>query len=355
MSTYSVSLAARTPASSGAPTLTEVDRLVVKSFNFVEELNRPGTAQLTCVIGSLSSAVKTRLANLAAFPSEAWVYRDSVLLWAGEILTPQINDQDLVLPCSGLLGYTFRMGVTTDLVYSSTDQFTIAKGLIDSWQGLSYGNYGLVTSGIGSSGILRDRTYLAVEGHNIGTRLQELGAVQNGFDIYVDPVSRAVQLSYPQRGIDLTASIVVDRLNVDSASVAMSVAPDDLVTDAYVTGTGQDISGTQIAISSQASNSTLRTSYGRSWGFKNFDGVTVQSTLDEAAAAYQAARSGQLFQPGVSIIPRVGMSPGDFHVGDTLSYSYDAGLGLQSGSFRVAKINTAVDASGKERMTVDFV
>lgn len=354
MTTFTVSLAARVPASSGAPTLTEVDRLVTDSISYTDELNRPGSGAFGCPIRSLSDAVKERLADLAAFPSEVWVYRDSTLAWAGEVQTIGLRGQTVELGCAGLLGYTHRMGVTSDLTYAATDQFTIAKGLVDHWQGLAYGHYGIVTTGVGTSGVTRDRTYLRSELHNIGQRLAELGAVDNGFDLHVNAATRALVLSYPQRGTDLSASVFADQLNIDSAAVALSVAPDDLVSDISATGTGLNGSSEGVTVYRERANTALRASYGRSWGSQNFDGVTVAATVDAHADARLAARGGVFFQPGVTLKPRVGCDVGDFGPGDTISYSYDAGLGVQSGTYRVAKVTVTADGDGKQRMAVEF-
>jgi hypothetical protein len=354
MPTFTASLVARAPAASGVPSLVEVDRLVFDRLSYVDELNRPGSATLGCPIGSLTSVAKGRLAALDAFPSEVWVYADSAVVWAGEVQTVAVQDQTVQLSCAGLLGYTFRMGVTSDLTYAAVDQFTIAKGLVDHHQGLSYGNYGIVTTGILTSGVVRDRTYLRDELHNIGTRLQELGAVDNGFDMRVDPSSRALILSYPARGTNLTASVFFDQLNIDSASVALSVGPDDLVTDVSATGTLASASGTNTVTYSAAANAALRAAYGRSWGSQNFSNVTVTETVAGQATAYLNGRDGVMFQPGVTIVPRVGCDVGSFGPGDTVSYSYDAGLGVQSGAYRVAKVTVSADSDGKQRIGVEF-
>lgn len=354
MSTFEVVLVARTPQLSGPPILAEVNRLVVDTISYTDELNRSGSGTFTCPIASLSDAVKDRLNNLANFPCEVRVYRDSTIAWAGEVQTIGIQEQNVALNCSGLLAYTFRMGVTSNLIYSGIDQFTIAKGLVDHWQVLDYGNFGIDTSSITTSGVLRDRTYLKNELHNSGQRLQELGAVINGFDIHVNPVNRKLVLSFPERGTNLSASVFFDKLNIASASVAMSVAPEDLVTDVHATGTSQTDTGTNGIIYTTRSNATLRQSYGRSFGSQNFDGVSVLTTLEGHADAYRDARNGQLFQPGVSIKPRVGADIGDFGPGDSVTYSYDAGLGLQSGVFRIAKVVTTVAQNGEQRLGVDF-
>lgn len=354
-STYEVVLVARTPQSAAAPTLTVVAGLTVEGIDYTEELNRAGSATLSCPISSLTPTVKARLASLATAPSEAWIYRDTDLVWAGEVQTLGLNGQNVQLNCAGLLAYTSRMGVTADLVYTGTDQFVIAKGLVDHWQNQSYGNYGLDTSGIGTSGVTRDRTYLRNDLHNIGTRLLELGAVDDGFDVHVDPATRDLVLSYPQRGADLTDSVFLDRMSIDSAAIAISVAPGDLVSDISATGTTQSTSGQGSALYSARGNATLRATYGRSWAGESFDGVSVQSTLDGHGDAYLSARSTALFQPGVTALARPGAAPGDFGPGDVISYSYDAGLGEQSGEFRVSKVSVKVDSDGSERISVEFV
>lgn len=354
VATYEVTLVSRIPQASGFPAGAEVNRLVADTISYTDELNRPGSATLGCPVGSLTDDVKARLRNLAGLPCEAWIYRNGSIRWIGEIQTLGLAGQTVTINAVGLLGYTFRMGVTADLVYTNVDQFTIAKGLVDHWQSLAYGHYGFETIGVGTSGVLRDRVYLRNELHNIGTRLAELAAVIDGFDVHVPPATRALVLSYPQRGIDLSGSVFLDRLNIDSASVAMSVAPDDVVSDLSATGTSQDTSGTGATLYTERSTPAVRSAYGRSWAGQNYDGVSVAATLDGHGDAYLAARTGQMFQPGVTLVPRVGAEPGDFAPGDTVSYGYDAGLGDQSASFRVAKTTVTVGKEGNERLGVEF-
>lgn len=355
MTAWEVVLVARVPQSAAPPTLTTINRLIVNTVSYVEELNRPGTATLGCPIRSLSDDVKDRLVNLVAFPCEVWIYQDDDLVWAGEIQTLSVQNQTVTLNCVGLLGYTYRMGITSNLTYTGVDQFTIAKGLVDHWQALLHGNFGIDTSGIGLSGITRDRTYLRNELHNVGQRLADLGKVDDGFDLRVDPLTRDLVLDYPESGTDLSASVFLDERNIDSASVAMSVSPDDIVSNVYATGTSTNTGGTNTTLYAAWELSGVRSSFGRSWGSKSFDGVSVQGTLDDHATAYLVARSQQLFQPGVTIIPRPGAQIGDFHAGDTISYSYDAGLGLQSNTFRVAKVKVDINEEGRQRLGVEFV
>lgn len=357
MTAFEVSLAARVPASSGAPTLTEVDRLVCESIRYTDELNRAGSAALACNVGSLSEAVKTRLADLRSFPSEAWIYADSDLVWAGPIQTIGIQGLVATLNCTGLLSYTERMGVTADTTWTATDQFTIAADLIDDWQALSYGHYGIDTSSVGTSGVTRDRTYLRNDLKSVWDVLSNLGAVTDGFDLHVDPASRELVLSYPTRGLDLTASVVLDERSINSASEARSVAPDDLVSDFGATSSGQDESGNQSSLYSYRTNATLQSAFGRSWRGQSYTDISEQATLDNKGDAFLSARGQQLVQPGVTLIPNIGNGTqiGGFGVGDTVGYSFDAGLGRLTGSYRVGKLEVSAAKDGAVRMGVEFI
>lgn len=355
MTTFDPVLVSRVPASSGSPTLTVVDRLIVDNISYTTELNKPGSAVLSCPVRGLLSTVQGRLNDLDSFPSEVWIYADSTLAWAGEVQTWQVQGQTININCVGLLGYTYRMGVTSDLTYSAVDQFTIAKGLVDHWQGLNYGNYGIDTSTVGTSGVTRDRVYLRNELHNIGQRLAELGAVSDGFDMKVDPSTRKLVLSYPQSGTDLSASIVFDERNIDDASVAVSVAPGDLVSDVAATSTATDTAGNNTTLYSIRTTAGVQSSYGRSWAGISFSDVSAQATLDGHADAYLNARASAMVQPGITVIPRIGADIGGFDVGDTCTYSYDCGVGVQTLTPRLAKVTVSVDNNGQKRMKLEFV
>jgi hypothetical protein len=355
MAVFEVVLVNRTPATTGSPALTVIDRLIVDTISYIDELNRPGSATLSCPVRSLSTAVKARLIDLAANPSEAWIYADSAIVWAGEVQTLSIQGQGVQLGCVGLWGYAFRMGVISDLIYSAVDQFTIAKGMIDAWQAQTFGNFGIDTSTVGTSGTVRDRTYLRNELHNVGQRITELGAVSDGFDLKVDPSTRKLVLTAPTQGTDLSASVFVDQRNIDSASIAVSIAPGDLVSDVAATGSSITTTGASATLYSARTTSAVQTSYGRTWGSFSDSTISVQGTLDGASDAFLSSRSGQLFQPGVTVIPLVGCDVTDFKAGDTINYSYDAGLGVQTSNRRVTKKTVSVDSSGKQRLLVEFI
>lgn len=351
MAVYELVAVSRTPQSATSPTLTELGPIVAPTITWLDELAGPGRLSFSCTPERLESSIQSRFLDLAANPLEIRLYRDGTVVFAGPVFGYQIQGGSLSVTAPGLLAYAGYMWVTSDLTYTATDQFTIAKGLVDHWQALTYGNFGIDTSAVGTSGVTRDRAYLAVEQHNILQRLLELSKVDSGFDVHVNPSTRALVLSYPTRGSDLSAGTVLDARNIVDAGISASVAPGDLASEAFGQGTGAE----QTALSASKSDTTIRAAYGRTGVAGNFDGVSVQATLDGHTQALLDARTSMLFQPGPGLIPVADVDVGSFSPGDTIRYEYDAGLGLQSTSRRVASVEVSVDGDGTEAIAVGFV
>lgn len=356
MTSFEVVLVSRTPHAAGGPLLAVVDRLVFSSLSYTDELNRPGTANVSAKVATLSTPVRDRLADLGQSPCEVWVYRDVALDWAGEVVSLQVQGQTVTLNCTGLVGYLARMGIVTDFTFTQVDQVAIARALVDAWQGQTFGNYGLDTTFVGSSGVLRDRTYLAKDQKDVLTAVSELGAVADGFDLHVDPAARRLLASYPHRGRDLTAGTILDARSIASANVAQSVAPDDLVTDVGVLGATQTADGASTSLTSYRENPAAQARYGRSWRGLSFNDVSEVATLAEKGDAFLAPRGAQLLQPGVTVRPNVGtgVTVGAIRPGDVVGYSYDAGLGVQSGAYRVGKVGVQVEDNGQQSLSLEF-
>jgi hypothetical protein len=348
---YELVAVARTPQQVGPPTLVEVGPIVAPTITWTRELNRAGSIGFSCTPDRLDPAVRARFADLLGNPTEVWLYRDGVRVMAGLVAGYQIQGEAqsvLSVTAPGLLAYLQYMQVDADLRFNGVDQTTIGKTLVDQWQGLDYGNYGIDTSAVAASGVTRDRSYVAAEQHQVYQRLRELGQAVDGFDIDVDPDRRLV-LSHPSQGADLSQSVVLDGRNITDAGVVVSVAAGDVASEAYgLGGNGVD------AITARASNTTLRAEFGRTGVAESFDGVTVAATLAGHTQALLDARSTALFLPGPGLVPVADADVDDFGIGDSVTYEYDAGLGMQSGVFRVSTIRVAVDENGTETMAVGF-
>lgn len=352
MATYELECYSRIPQTTGPPGLFAVDPIDWTGLSYTDELSKPQALNASCKISTLTEPIIQRLPKLHEFATELWLYRDSRLIFAGPLLGWQAQGETLTLQALGLLAYLQVMFVTFDLVFSQIDQHLIVKGLIDHWQNLDYGHFGIDTSMISPSGQLRDATYRRDELHNIAQRVEEVGRRIDGFDIEIDPQSRQLQLWYPQKGVDRSTgddAIVFDARNVTSSSVVCSAAPGDIATDFFVTGTSEGST-----IYATANNADLRARWGRAGATATFDLVTETSTLEAYAQGGLDARAESLLIPGpdVRTVPDADLAAYD--VGDTVSYQMHERLGV-IGAFRLRKRTVSVSTTGREATSCEFV
>lgn len=352
---YEVVVMAKIPAINAAPTFVEVGPIMWQTIDYTTELSVPQSLDLTCPISTLPESILQRFRRPHALATELWVKRDGQIVFAGPLTGGRREGETLTLNAAGLLAYLYRMVVYADLVFAQADQMTILKALIDHWQGRPFGNYGIDTSTVGTSGVLRDATYLKTELHRVLQRAQELGKRANGFDFDVDPQSRALQIWYPQRGVDRSVGedqVVFDATSIQNTSLMFSVSPDDVATDAFGTGTSSDGGGT---LYGAATNADLAAQYGATGITGTWDSVSEQPTLDAHVQALLDARGSTLFVPGpnVKVTPSSDLSKYD--PGDTVKFDVDDQLGV-TGGFRLRSIKVSVSPDGgTELVTPGFV
>lgn len=253
---YRVTIVARTPQQSAAPTLVELGPVVdARKLAWSTELNAAGSATFACDPRTLPEDVKIRLRNLAAYPCEVWIDREGVRMFAGPIIGLGHGGSDLTVTAAGLFYYTRYMVIATDEVFTTVDQWNIARDLIEQWQDLDYGNYGLDVSAGSTSGKTRDRSYLgSVEEHVVAQRLVELADVIDGFDFWIDPDTRVLELA-DTRGTDKTATVILDARGITEPTAFLSVAAGDIASEAVGRSFDPD---TDTVLFSGAENTTLR-------------------------------------------------------------------------------------------------
>lgn len=352
---YELVCMARIPQTTGPPLLLAVDPIDWTGLSYTDELSKPQQLQAGCQISGLTDAVVQRLRNLDELATELWLYRLGKLVFAGPLLGWQVQGEALTFNASGLLAYLKMMVIQQDLVFSQVDQFTMAHTMVDQWQSLDYGNFGIDTSDPSLSGVLRDGTYLQKELHNVAQRVTDLGARQNGFDVSVDPSSRRFTLDYPIKGVDRSTgedAIVFDDRNVTSPNIVASAAPGDVASEGYGTGTNSGAGGDTLF--SVASNLELRARYGRSAVTATFDGVSQQDTLDAYTQGLVDARGNVLLVPGPDVRVTPDSDLGSYDVGDTVSYTLHSRLSV-AGAFRIRKRQVTVSKTGQESTSIQFV
>ena len=283
---------------------------------------------------------------------EIWIYRDGTQMFAGPVVGGDIQGTVLTLNAQGLLFYLNYMLVTADKTWTGIDQFVIAKEVIDDWQVLTYGDYGLSTVGVWANRVANFAPwgYLGpLRGCQWQMWYTNWVLPTMAFDTHVDPGLRTVDLYSPTKGVDRTSTVFLER-GIESADIRFSVAPGIIASEVYLTGTSEASS----AITSTQTDAGLRATFGRGGVAGTVDNVSEQAMLDDLAQAWVDARGTQFFQPGAGLLPVAGARYEDFDPGDTVTYAYDEGLGDQTGSYRVVKRSVEVGDSGTEKFSVEF-
>lgn len=342
----------RAMAAAAPPTFTEVGALVgAESITITERLNAPEQLTFQVPADSQASEIKTRFRD-PVDGTEVWVHdRDTGnRLFAGGLLgyQPRLREGSTLwaATAAGIFHYATRWWLEPDgpsKVYSGVDQALIAKDLIDYWQALSYGDYGIDTSSVVATGVTRDRSYFTPEAHNIAQRIQELSAVDNGFDFAVNPSTRELEIFYPFRGTDQTGTLIIDRRSIINPESMISVGPDDILSEAYaVSDTG---------LVSHAVDAAMRAKYGRAGKSFAYSGISEQATLDDHAQLNVDQRGAYLHSLGVTSYP-VAFDWSDFAVGDIVEYAFDHGAGTVVEQRRVLERKLTESSDGNRQITV---
>lgn len=354
MADYSVVLVARAPNMAAPPTFTELGPLLPTSFSYGNVLNGSGSFEGTTNVKAINDDVKTRLRDPLNFPSEVWVYRNSDIVWAGPVMGVKVANEIITINASGLLAYIDYMIIPSDKTFSATEQFEIAAELIDDWQNLDYGDFGLdvteyLPPGATTSGVTRDLMVLGQEKHQVSAIIGNFIGLDNGFDWYAEPDTRNIKFANPSQGSDLTASVYIEQ-GIEQSEVALSVAPSVIASEAFGVGTGG-----ASPLSSTLANTSLRSAFGRVGAVVAVDGAVDQSTLDDVTQGFLDNRQTALVVPGGTIKPTPEADVTSFGIGDLVNWSHDPGLGAITGQYRVALKKVNVDQGGTERMEVKFV
>lgn len=349
MATYDVILVRRTQQSGTTPTLTAIGPVKWTALSVTKECGAAGSITATTTVDSLDSGAADSLIDLSLSPCELWCYRDADLIHAGPLLGYRIKDRAITFSGAGLLAYIGYMVRTTDYSATATDQATIVKALLDTYQTQTYGNFGLDTSTLTATGVTRDLNLLASDVAHLDSVITEMGGRDDGFDLEVDTDSRQVLMHTPRKGTDLSASVIIDRRSIGDPSYSQWVGPGQIASDVAVTASSADGGN----LTSSAADAVLRAAFGRVMTTAAFQDVSIQATLDDHAQRLIDDTSNPLHEitPGLLAVP--GFTFDDIDTGDIVTYEYNAGLGVQTFTPRIKTI-TATLNEGTERLTVGF-
>lgn len=348
MATYNIVSVRRTPAQLTVPTYTELGPLYASTFSIKDYKTLvPSDAQFTVNMESLDEDTKEALRDLVAIPLEVWVYRDGVRIFAGPVVGGSIKGNQVTLVCRGRLIYLAYMLVETDKTFTAIDMFTIGAELVDDWQDQDYGNFGVLTASIGTLGTTRD---FAVPGASEFPRVLDTleNLAKGSFDIWQNASTGALEFA-AARGTDLSATVAIER-GIAETEAGFAIGPGLVASEVYAAGTSAD----QAPLTTSKSNATLRASFGRAGVGLTHDPVVDTSHLSDLADSDLAERGNFYFNPGGDLFEVREATYSNLEPGNTVEYSYDAGLGKQTLTPRIEKRQLSVGLDGTEKINVEF-
>src|SRR6266496_2368632 len=219
-------------------TVKPIAEIPFESASYSHVLNAPGSFAGTLGLNQPASLYSVLSTTLNLGRVSLFVERDNVIVWGGILWTSSadIDAGTITFNGEGWHSYFRRRVVRAKKNYVQQDQTTqIAKNLIDYAQSISGGSIGVDTTGVAATGVLRDRTYEAFERKFIGEAVEQLAAVDGGFDFRFDSsyvsgniVTRFLT-SYPNTGrqtnfvLEVGAQLAGLGIKVDATSLATNV------------------------------------------------------------------------------------------------------------------------------------
>jgi len=188
--------------------------LPLTSVRFSQQINSPGNFSATLQLAGLE--VNDLNVSNATIPARTAIYvdRDGTLIWGGILWNREYSskDQTLTLNANEFESYWNRRRITTDTVFTNTDQLTAVQTIVNNANAATNGNIG-ITVGSETSGVLINRTFYGYEYKTVLSAIQDLSKSATGFDfniqVYYDSngnPAKLLRLGYPRYGKKYSAT-----------------------------------------------------------------------------------------------------------------------------------------------------
>jgi hypothetical protein len=291
------------------------------------------------------------------------VLRGAFPIWSGIMWKRQLNPSgSLTIGCEELLSYWDRRRIRGTLIFTQVDQGMILSTLVTLPQQDAYGNLGVGVVGNVATGVLRDRTYYAADRKSYGEMIRNLCGVIGAPDIKSDPQfangvwTDQFRMAYPRLGRTQDQSHL-------TFIVGINCEIDYWQEDAASAATLIDCLATNPADSTNPLLSTYEAQfmYGAGWmrmeDALSFTDISVQATLNEKAAAEEAARAGVVLSITLHV-PDADQDPllGTYGVGDDARLIVPPGPVYTSGYDLMVRIaSISVDAGQMDAVKIVMV
>lgn len=329
---------------------------VVDGYSFTETLNAPGSWSATIPVDQPTGngiSTETLITPNAIFAYE----KGDILRFAGPIITYRIDrsSRKISLSGEGYLNLLRRRHLYVTKTYAATQQLAIVADLLAYAAGTAdpYDGLGIDVTELSATTQARDRTYWSYEFKSIGTLIEQLAAVNGGFDFRLipqwtnGPNSTMVirfGVTYPALGRDTGYTFDLNAVEIVSVDIDLG----RFVNRATATGlgTGEDIPFVTVAnAGSVAANITLE-------DVVSVGDVSEGATLTDYAKRRLAIGAVPLVYPTVVL---GGERLGDFIPGDRVSCIGADGVLDISDIYRITDMKYDLPASGPDTLTLTLV
>ena len=335
--------------------LVTAELALVDSMSFTETLNSPGSWDATIPLRQPEGSQVT--GTMLRSPRTIFAYeRGEILRWAGPILTYRADRSagTIALRGEGYLNYLRRRVLYQTRTHAAVDQLAIVEDLLDYAAATAGdpGDLGIDTTALSAiTTVARDRTFYGYERKFIGTLIEQLAAVRNGFDFRLTPrwsdgpnseMVIGFDVTYPATGrttgyvFDVGAA-EIPFVDVDLSRIAYAVTATGL-------GTGEDTpASSQNRFAMIAGELLLE-------DVVSVGDVSESSTLTDYALRRLDVGSTPLVYPTV-VLPAADL--GTFIPGDQVSCIGEAGaLDDITGAYRIVEQKLSLPAEGAETLTL---
>jgi hypothetical protein len=325
-----------------------------ESATYGHVLNAPGAFSGTLGLKQPTSLQNVLSSSLNYGKVALYVERDGVIVWGGMLWgdAPDFDAGTLEIRGEGWHSYFRRRVLRATKTYVQQDQTTqIAKDLIDWAQGVVGGSVGVDTSSVLATGVLRDRTYNAYERKNIGEAIEQLAAVDGGFDFRYDSAWNGSSIltrfltSFPATGRQTN---IVFEGQLSSLKVTRDATFLATTVDAMGAGEGD------ARLISTVSDPSLIGVYPLLDDVVSNTDVSIRATLDGYARQRLTRGRSPIVIPSIDVDPSRDPVIGSYVPGDIVTVRGGYGLVTINGQFRITSYSVKVDDSGGEVASLSF-
>lgn len=262
-------------------------------------------ARIQNVLGTFSSS-NTFTLDYVTTPARTGLYveRDGVIVWGGVIWSRSYDStsQTMTIGAREFESYLDRRRVNTTTVFAGgTDIFTVVKTLVDSANAVTYGNVGISTSNVGTSGVTLPNDYPIFDYQrrnllDVVTEFSRQGSPY-GFDFNIScaydnlyNLTRSLNLYSPRKGVSASASASLPMLEFPTGIIRYSYPEDGATLTNQLYGMGRG-STDYMYIASSSVTSSFSQGYPLLEDVASYTQIPDPTLTDKMTAAEAVTRS----------------------------------------------------------------